>query len=301
MYDFLFDIKPNAHQLCPVARLARLINSRKYRVYYTDTSDSALTYALLDEGIGRMLYPDDLRWLVPDLVLLDPLLQEREKVYRTCRIDYLFLSVQHTQEKTASLNGVPVIQLTPYPYPIGTSTGRLQDFLDKLAEIKQNEAPTIIIGLLEEEEHPYESDLLSFYKAIQKSGTEHPEYQFIVLTNEGVTENVLFTLPGNVAVYRQTDLYALLPLCDMALISDQSYAQTACIFAEVPAITFSPKEMQNITPGRLNKRIVDAAHNSELIIKKQNELGNYYKQESLKLDQIADQLVNRIIHQKQHE
>lgn len=43
MFEFLFDIKPDAGNVCPTTRLACLISERGNKVYYTDTSDSVFT------------------------------------------------------------------------------------------------------------------------------------------------------------------------------------------------------------------------------------------------------------------
>lgn len=43
MFEFLFDIKPDAGNVCPTTRLAYLISERGNKVYYTDTSDSVFT------------------------------------------------------------------------------------------------------------------------------------------------------------------------------------------------------------------------------------------------------------------
>ena len=61
MFEFLFDIKPDAGNVCPTTRLAYLISERGNKVYYTDTSDSVFTTGLLRKGIGRIIYPHDLR------------------------------------------------------------------------------------------------------------------------------------------------------------------------------------------------------------------------------------------------
>ena len=37
MFEFLFDIKPDAGNVCPTTRLAYLISERGNKVYYTDT------------------------------------------------------------------------------------------------------------------------------------------------------------------------------------------------------------------------------------------------------------------------
>ena len=44
MFEFLFDIKPDAGNVCPTTRLAYLISERGNKVYYTDTSDSVLRH-----------------------------------------------------------------------------------------------------------------------------------------------------------------------------------------------------------------------------------------------------------------
>lgn len=55
MFEFLFDIKPDAGNVCPTTRLAYLISERGNKVYYTDTSDSVFTTGLLRKGIGRII------------------------------------------------------------------------------------------------------------------------------------------------------------------------------------------------------------------------------------------------------
>ena len=49
MFEFLFDIKPDAGNVCPTTRLAYLISERGNKVYYTDTSDSVFTTGLSAE------------------------------------------------------------------------------------------------------------------------------------------------------------------------------------------------------------------------------------------------------------
>ena len=81
MFEFLFDIKPDAGNVCPTTRLAYLISERGNKVYYTDTSDSVFTTGLLRKGIGRIIYPHDFRWFTPHLALLDYQLQDKQQVY----------------------------------------------------------------------------------------------------------------------------------------------------------------------------------------------------------------------------
>ena len=98
MFEFLFDIKPDAGNVCPTTRLAYLISERGNKVYYTDTSDSVFTTGLLRKGIGRIIYPHDFRWFTPHLALLDYQLQDKQQVYNEYDINYLFSHKQNRQK-----------------------------------------------------------------------------------------------------------------------------------------------------------------------------------------------------------
>ncbi len=99
MFEFLFDIKPDAGNVCPTTRLAYLISERGNKVYYTDTSDSVFTTGLLRKGIGRIIYPHDFRWFTPHLALLDYQLQDKQQVYNEYDINYLFIAINKNRQK----------------------------------------------------------------------------------------------------------------------------------------------------------------------------------------------------------
>ena len=223
MFEFLFDIKPDAGNVCPTTRLAYLISERGNKVYYTDTSDSVFTTGLLRKGIGRIIYPHDFRWFTPHLALLDYQLQDKQQVYNEYDINYLFIAINKTDRKIDLMPEMPVVTLPPIPYKLLPQGAKDDDFIDKLTEIKEDRSRTVIIGLLEDEEEERKvntpSHMESFYKAMKQSASIHPQYQFILLTNHGEVETRLFSLPPNIAIYRLPRLQALLPLCDMALIT----------------------------------------------------------------------------------
>ena len=52
MFEFLFDIKPDAGNVCPTTRLACLISERGNKVYYTDTSDSV--FHMISDGLRHI-------------------------------------------------------------------------------------------------------------------------------------------------------------------------------------------------------------------------------------------------------
>lgn len=71
MLNFLLDIAPDKSQLLLTIKLAGILREKKQEVYYTYTSNPAFTPVLYDKGISNcVLYPDDFRWLKPDLTLL---------------------------------------------------------------------------------------------------------------------------------------------------------------------------------------------------------------------------------------
>ena len=215
MFEFLFDIKPDAGNVCPTTRLACLISERGNKVYYTDTSDSVFTTGLLRKGIGRIIYPHDFRWFTPHLALLDYQLQDKQQVYNEYDINYLFIAINKTDRKIDLMPEMPVVTLPPIPYKLLPQGAKDDDFIDKLTEIKEDRSRTVIIGLLEDEEEERKvntpSHTESFYKAIKQSASIHPQYQFILLTNHGEVETRLFSLPPNIAIYRLPRLQALLP------------------------------------------------------------------------------------------
>lgn len=293
MVDILFDIKPEKGNLRPTTRLACLISERGNKVYYTDTSDSVFTSDLLKKGIGRVIYSNDFRWFTPDLALLDYQLQEKEQVYNQHGIDYLFITIHKTDLKIDLNTATPIISLSPVPCKLSPQSAINEDFMDKLTELKENRKRTVIIGLLEERESTL-SHVETFYKAIKQSGKENPQYQFIVLTNHGETETRLFSLPGNVAIYRSHDWQTLLPLCDMALTNGEMEYWTECTYAHVPTANFTLEEMEKITPRKLDRRIKDILNNREHIIEHQKHLCHFFESENKRLDETADWLINRI-------
>ena len=170
MFEFLFDIKPDAGNVCPTTRLAYLISERGNKVYYTDTSDSVFTTGLLRKGIGRIIYPHDFRWFTPHLALLDYQLQDKQQVYNEYDINYLFIAINKTDRKIDLMPEMPVVTLPPIPYKLLPQGAKDDDFIDKLTEIKEDRSRTVIIGLLEDEEEERKvntpSHTESFYKAI---------------------------------------------------------------------------------------------------------------------------------------
>ena len=178
MFEFLFDIKPDAGNVCPTTRLAYLISERGNKVYYTDTSDSVFTTGLLRKGIGRIIYPHDFRWFTPHLALLDYQLQDKQQVYNEYDINYLFIAINKTDRKIDLMPEMPVVTLPPIPYKLLPQGAKDDDFIDKLTEIKEDRPRTVIIGLLEDEEEERKvntpSHTESFYKAIKQSASIHP-------------------------------------------------------------------------------------------------------------------------------
>lgn len=292
MFEILFDIKPDTGQVRITVLLAYLMSEQGNKVYYTHTSDSVFTAGLLKKGIGRVIYPDDFRWFKPDLVLLDVQLSERAEFYRKLKIDYVFVTIQKSDSRMENSSGTPMVCLPPAPHPMLSEMPRIDDFIEKITEIRQRYTQqTVIIGLMEEEG---KTDRELFYKAIKKNGIAASQYQFVILTHDGETEEKLFSLPANVTVYRMPNLQALLPLCDLALTAGGLNAWIECTFAQVPMINFSEEAIRKITPQNLNRQIKETLENKKHIIEQQKQLCNLYERENGKLDETADWLINRI-------
>ena len=87
MLNFLLDIAPDKSQLLLTIKLAGILREKKQEVYYTYTSNPAFTPVLYDKGISNcVLYPDDFRWLKPDLTLLDCRHAAHASLYRQLAI-----------------------------------------------------------------------------------------------------------------------------------------------------------------------------------------------------------------------
>lgn len=100
MLNFLLDIAPDKSQLLLTIKLAGILREKKQEVYYTYTSNPAFTPVLYDKGISNcVLYPDDFRWLKPDLTLLDCRHAAHASLYRQLAIDYIFISMQLPDQK----------------------------------------------------------------------------------------------------------------------------------------------------------------------------------------------------------
>ncbi|WP_288856789.1 hypothetical protein [uncultured Bacteroides sp.] len=296
MYSLLFDIRQETGRVRVTVRLACLISRKGNEVYYTDSSDSVFTSGLLKKGIGRVLYPDDLHWFVPDLTLLDLLLQERAALYRRHGIDYLFVTTQ--EEAQNGKLDAETLYLPPSPYTPLSKGAREADFIEKLEEIKERRAATVIISILEKG-NGCTDNAEQAYQAIRRHSADHPDHQFVVLTNQGKADEKLFALPDNIAVYRPQDLQALLPLCDLALVADDWNIQTECVFAHVPALVLLPREIRRMTPHKLSRRIMDMLGNRECLVEQQKTLCSLYEQENQRLDEVADRLIQYIDTKKQ--
>mgnify|MGYP000429392576 FL=1 len=100
MLNFLLDIAPDKSQLLLTIKLAGILREKKQEVYYTYTSNPAFTPVLYDKGISNcVLYPDDFRWLKPDLTLLDCRHAAHASLYRQLAIDYIFIAMQLPDQK----------------------------------------------------------------------------------------------------------------------------------------------------------------------------------------------------------
>lgn len=101
MLNFLLDIAPDKSQLLLTIKLAGILREKKQEVYYTYTSNPAFTPVLYNKGISNcVLYPDDFRWLKPDLTLLDCRHAAHASLYRQLAIDYIFIAMQLPDQKT---------------------------------------------------------------------------------------------------------------------------------------------------------------------------------------------------------
>lgn len=140
MLNFLLDIAPDKSQLLLTIKLAGILREKKQEVYYTYTSNPAFTPVLYDKGISNcVLYPDDFRWLKPDLTLLDCRHAAHASLYRQLAIDYIFISMQLPDQKNIQDKDISILYLPSTPYLSSGSGPRLETLTKRLQDIKKRQ------------------------------------------------------------------------------------------------------------------------------------------------------------------
>lgn len=283
MLNFLLDITPDKSQLLITIKLAGILREKKQEVYYTYTSNPAFTPVLYNKGISNcVLYPDDFRWLKPDLTLLD---------CRQLAIDYIFIAMQLPDQKNIQDKDISILYLPPTPYLSSDSGPRLETLTKRLQDIKKDKERNIIVGLLGKG-NKNSKILEDFYRVIKRSSIRNPRYQFILLTD---IPNVYQSseLPDNMELFRTLNLNTILPLCDLALTDSHSDAWLDCTFAQIPVLKYSPKDMINITPMKLEQQIEYALQNKTTLTQKAKELCDFFERKNREINKIADMLIER--------
>ena len=169
MLNFLLDIAPDKSQLLLTIKLAGILREKKQEVYYTYTSNPAFTPVLYDKGISNcVLYPDDFRWLKPDLTLLDCRHAAHASLYRQLAIDYIFISMQLPDQKNIQDKDISILYLPPTPYLSSGSGPRLETLTKRLQDIKKDKERNIIVGLLGKG-NKNSKILEDFYRVIKRS------------------------------------------------------------------------------------------------------------------------------------
>ena len=280
MLNFLLDIAPDKSQLLLTIKLAGILREKKQEVYYTYTSNPAFTPVLYDKGISNcVLYPDDFRWLKPDLTLLDCRHAAHASLYRQLAIDYIFISMQLPDQKNIQDKDISILYLPPTPYLSSGSGPRLETLTKRLQDIKKDKERNIIVGLLGKG-NKNSKILEDFYRVIKRSSIRNPRYQFILLTD-------------NMELFRTLNLNTILPLCDLALTDSHSDAWLDCTFAQIPVLKYSPKDMINITPMKLEQQIEYALQNKTTLTQKAKELCDFFERKNREINKIADMLIER--------
>mgnify|MGYP004715233165 FL=1 len=119
MLNFLLDITPDKSQLLITIKLAGILREKKQEVYYTYTSNPAFTPVLYNKGISNcVLYPDDFRWLKPDLTLLDCRHAAHASLYRQLAIDYIFIAMQLPNQKNIQDKDISVLLSATHSLPV---------------------------------------------------------------------------------------------------------------------------------------------------------------------------------------
>lgn len=193
MLNFLLDIAPDKSQLLLTIKLAGILREKKQEVYYTYTSNPAFTPVLYDKGISNcVLYPDDFRWLKPDLTLLDCRHAAHASLYRQLAIDYIFIAMQLPDQKNIQDKDISILYLPPTPYLSSGSGPRLETLTKRLQDIKKDKERNIIVGLLGKG-NKNSKILEDFYRVIKRSSIRKLPIILFTLND--------FNVPGYVVCY----------------------------------------------------------------------------------------------------
>lgn len=167
----------------------------------------------------------------------------------------------------------------------------MESLAKRLQDIKKDKGRNIIVGLLGKG-NKNSKILEDFYRVIKRSSIRNPRYQFILLTD---IPNVYQSseLPDNMELFRTLNLNTILPLCDLALTDSHSDAWLDCTFAQIPVLKYSPKDMINITPMKLEQQIEYALQNKTTLTQKAKELCDFFERKNREINKIADMLIER--------
>lgn len=298
MFEFLLDIVPGKCHLLISIGVAEALQEKKHEVYYTHTPNTAFTSALYQKGIGNsVIYPEDFDWLRPDLILLDCQHTNRASFYRQRSMDYIFVAMQLPDRESNLDTDIPILYLPPALSSSSSSGPRMEELMTRLKEIKRERDKHVIIGLMERGDNN-RKEVDEFYKVIKSSCIKHPQYQFMLLTNASQSVCQLFELPENMEIFRMLNLDAVLPLCDLALTATHPDAWLDCTFAHVPVLAYSPEEMKNTTPLKLDRQIKRALQNKVMLTQKAKELCDFFEHENRNLDRITNMLIERAEHNR---
>lgn len=212
-------------------------------------------------------------------------------LYRQLAIDYIFIAMQLPDQKNIQDKDISILYLPPTPYLSSGSGPRLETLTKRLQDIKKDKERNIIVGLLGKG-NKNSKILEDFYRVIKRSSIRNPRYQFILLTD---IPNVYQSseLPDNMELFRTLNLNTILPLCDLALTDSHSDAWLDCTFAQIPVLKYSPKDMINITPMKLEQQIEYALQNKTTLTQKAKELCDFFERKNREINKIADMLIER--------
>lgn len=300
MLIFVWDIAPHRYNLLMTWKMSLLLQQKGQDVYYIHSRDAGFMLELIKQRLNcGVIYPDDFQWLRPDLVLLDCLLVNHASFYRERGIPYMFVAMQSPERCTDFDAEIPVLCLSPTILPLPPiESGRATEQLRRQRNIRKFGDDTFIIGLLEMGQT--KECMLPAYQSIQKVAMEHPDFHFILLTNQPLVAQRLFTLPANVEIHQQLHLEEVLKECVVALTSEHPDAWLECTFAGVPFIPMSDKEALQMTPRKLEQQIAETLKNQDIYQENERKIRRFFEEENRKIDQLAEQLIKKAININQN-
>jgi hypothetical protein len=301
MSKYLFDISSVLGKVRLTLKLAVYLHESGNEVFYTHASDSGFTLTLIKQGIGRIIFPEDLLWFSFDRVLLDIHLRCNLPIYKKHQLQVILVDIEGLGEERKLIDNIPVLSLPPSEYSIPTTSLRN---LWLHALLKKRTAQQIVIADMLR--HDIGVELLTkIYRMIKESCERNTQYRCVLLTRNDKLVQQLFSLPENLLLFRWLDAAHFLPSCDVMLTNGELNTLIESVYTNVPAVVYSIEDdvdydyamryldlglgergdMNVFTSERFDSQITGLLHHQALMKERLTKLRKHYQVQNAQIEQ----------------